>query len=81
MYDVTDVEPWNGGKHNGFEAGMDLTNEIKTVSPHGVSKLAGLTRVGKLEEDILNRKNRIIQNRVICYGYLFRMFEYIFGCF
>ena len=51
IYDVTDVEYWSGGKHNGFEAGMDLTNEIKNVSPHGLSKLKGLPKVGKLEEN------------------------------
>ena len=48
VYDVTNVPQWNGGLHNGFTAGRDLTNEIKTVSPHGVSKLTGLPVVGKL---------------------------------
>ena len=51
IYDVTDVKPWSGGKHNGFDAGKDLTYEIKNISPHGTSKLRGLTKVGKLEED------------------------------
>lgn len=49
VYDVTDVEPWAGGEHNGYEAGKDLTEEIKTESPHGVSKLKGIHIVGKLE--------------------------------
>merc|ERR1711879_543728 len=43
IYDVTDVAMWSGGDHNGFEAGQDLTEEIKNISPHGVSKLKGLT--------------------------------------
>ena len=49
VYDVTDVEPWAGGEHNDYEAGKDLTEEIKTESPHGVSKLEGTPVVGKLE--------------------------------
>ncbi len=48
IYDVTNVREWNGGLHNGYTAGQDLTEQIKTVSPHGVSKLKGLTAVGKL---------------------------------
>lgn len=47
VYDVTDVEGWTEGVHNGFEAGKDVTFELKTKSPHGVSKLEGLTVVGK----------------------------------
>ncbi|HPF87875.1 MAG TPA: cytochrome b5 domain-containing protein [Candidatus Limiplasma sp.] len=50
IYDVTNVPPWAGGNHNGFTAGQDLTEEIKTVSPHGVSKLNGLTVVGTLAD-------------------------------
>lgn len=50
IYDVTNVGEWNGGGHNGFAAGNDLTNEIKTISPHGVSKLEGIPIVGKLAE-------------------------------
>ena len=50
IYDVTNVSEWNGGGHNGFTAGNDLTNEIKTISPHGISKLKGLPVVGKLVE-------------------------------
>lgn len=50
VYDVTDAGPWENGDHNGFEAGKDLTEEIKNISPHGVSKLKGLPVVGKLEE-------------------------------
>ncbi len=48
VYDVTGLGTWTDGKHNGVLAGKDLTNEIKNISPHGVSKLKGLTVVGKL---------------------------------
>jgi predicted heme/steroid binding protein len=48
IYDVTEVSFWKNGDHNGFEAGQDLTEEIKTISPHGVSKLKGLPVVGTL---------------------------------
>lgn len=50
IYDVTNVPPWSGGDHNGFEAGRDLTEEIKTISPHGVSKLKDLPVIGQLED-------------------------------
>ncbi len=50
IYDVTDVPQWKGGFHNGFTAGQDLTEEIKTISPHGVSKLQLVKAVGKLAD-------------------------------
>lgn len=50
VYDVTIVSQWKNGMHNGFEAGKDLTDEIKTISPHGISKLKGIPVVGKLVE-------------------------------
>jgi predicted heme/steroid binding protein len=50
IYDVTNVPQWKNGEHNGFSAGNDLTNEIKTISPHGVSKLKIVPVVGKLAE-------------------------------
>ncbi|WP_425347868.1 cytochrome b5 domain-containing protein [Sedimentibacter saalensis] len=50
VYDVTNVPQWKNGTHNGFEAGKDLTDEIKTISPHGISKLKGIPVVGKLAE-------------------------------
>lgn len=49
IYDVSDVPQWKDGEHNGFSAGNDLTEEIKTISPHGVSKLKGLPVVGALK--------------------------------
>ena len=51
IYDVTNAGPWSGGQHNGFEAGQDLTEEIKSVSPHGVSKLEGVPVVGTLSDN------------------------------
>ena len=50
IYDVTNVAPWKGATHNGFAAGQDLTKEIKTASPHGVSKLKDVPIVGTLED-------------------------------
>lgn len=51
IYDVTDSRAWKNGDHNGFEAGKDLTEEIKTKSPHGVAKLSGVLEVGKLKAE------------------------------
>ncbi len=48
VYDVTDVPEWKNGIHNRrFEAGKDLTKELK-LSPHGSSKLDNVPIVGKL---------------------------------
>jgi predicted heme/steroid binding protein len=47
VYDVTDVPQWKGGTHfSRFQAGQDLTTEIETLSPHGVSKLNDVPIVG-----------------------------------
>ena len=51
VYDLTNSAAWRNGKHNGFTAGKDLTEEIKTISPHGVKNLEGIPIVGKLAED------------------------------
>ncbi|MEL7610315.1 MAG: cytochrome b5 domain-containing protein [Bacillota bacterium] len=50
IYDVTNVPQWKDGEHNGFSAGNDLTDAIKNVSPHGVSKLKSVPVVGKLAD-------------------------------
>jgi len=50
VYDFTDLDLWPDGDHNGFEAGQDLTEEIKEVSPHGLSVLDRAPAVGTLEE-------------------------------
>lgn len=50
VYDVSDVSEWKDGSHFGkFQAGQDLTEEIKTLSPHGVSKLDSVPIVGLYE--------------------------------
>lgn len=48
VYDMTDVEPWQGGKHHGNVAGQDLS-EVIGHAPHKRSVLAKLTAVGKLK--------------------------------
>lgn len=50
IYDMTNSIPWRLGMHNGFQAGNDLTDAIKNVSPHGVSKLTNVPQVGKIIE-------------------------------
>lgn len=50
IYDVTNAPPWKGGQHNGFTAGRDLTNEIKTVSPHGIKMLEKVPAVGRIKQ-------------------------------
>ena len=49
VYDVTGVDAWANGGHQGFEAGQDLTDAIKKA-PHGTSTLKGLTQVGTYEQ-------------------------------
>ncbi len=48
IYDVTNVPQWRGGYHNGLYAGRDLTQEIKTIAPHGLPRLSGVPIVGRL---------------------------------
>lgn len=50
IYDVTGLNSWTNGMHNGAAAGKDLTDEIKNDSPHGTSKLSKAEKVGKLIE-------------------------------
>lgn len=51
IYDVTDHPNWRSGHHNGFYAGNDLTEEIKNISPHGVSKLTAVPMIGRLKTE------------------------------
>ena len=51
IYDFSNIPEWKDGEHNGYSAGNDLTEAIKTKSPHGVSKLRGVPVVGKLAEE------------------------------
>lgn len=48
IYDVSDSSFWSGGGHNGFQAGRDLTQEIKEDSPHGVANLERVPAIGRL---------------------------------
>lgn len=51
IYDVTDSALWKDGGHNGFEAGQDLTEEIKDKSPHGLKVLERMPKVGTLKAE------------------------------
>lgn len=46
VYDVSNVKQWRTGRHQGYTAGLDLTDAIQQ-SPHGTSVLDGLPIVGK----------------------------------
>lgn len=48
VYDVTNNNHWAGGKHHGFQAGRDLTEEI-SKSPHGKDILKRINKVGTLK--------------------------------
>lgn len=48
IYDVTDSSFWKNGSHNGYSAGNDLTDAIKTKSPHGVANLERVLVIGEL---------------------------------
>ncbi len=50
IYDVSDSSKWKDGEHNGYSAGQDLTDIIKSKSPHGVSILSRMPVVGKIAE-------------------------------
>ncbi len=50
IYDMSAIVPWAGGKHNGHIAGADLTEDLKTRSPHGVRVLELLPKVGTIKE-------------------------------
>lgn len=51
IYDVSDSSRWKGGEHNGYSAGQDLTDIIKSKSPHGVSVLSRMPIVGQLVDE------------------------------
>lgn len=52
IYDVTDVEAWDGGSHKGVVAGIDATEAI-AGAPHGEKVLEKLTEVGILVDSEL----------------------------
>ena len=47
VYDVSESKAWKDGEHSGFQAGKDLTEEIKK-SPHGIEAMDNVIEVGKL---------------------------------
>jgi len=50
VYDVTNSSQWPNGLHRGqHQAGQDLSDAINT-SPHGMSALNNVPRIGKLVE-------------------------------
>lgn len=50
VYDVTDHKEWKKGEHNGYQAGVDLTEAILNESPHGKKVLEECPIVGKIIE-------------------------------
>lgn len=50
IYDVTDIPQWKGGMHHNYTAGKDLTNEIKTVAPHGLTPIETLKPIGTIKK-------------------------------
>lgn len=48
IYDVTDIPQWADAMHFGFNAGEDLSSDIKTKSPHGEKILEEIPAVGKI---------------------------------
>lgn len=51
IYDFSQLPGWKDGEHHDYSAGNDLTEALKTKSPHGASKLKGVPIVGKLAEE------------------------------
>ena len=49
VYDVTNAEGWKGGQHQGYAAGVDITDYIK-ASDHGTKVLERLPVVGTYKE-------------------------------
>lgn len=50
IYDVSGSSRWKNGEHNGYFAGQDLTDQIKSISPHGLSVLTRMPAIGKIVE-------------------------------
>jgi predicted heme/steroid binding protein len=47
---MTDSSYWKSGGHNGFEAGDNLTEAIKNISPHGIKNFKIVPEIGILVE-------------------------------
>ena len=50
IYDVTNSSRWPNGRHNGYQAGQDLTDPILNQSPHGLRTLDNIPMIGELVE-------------------------------
>lgn len=48
IYDVSDSALWSDGDHYGHLAGKDLTEEIENETPHDLSELDNVSKVGKI---------------------------------
>ncbi len=49
VYDVSDLRQWSSGSHGGYTAGTDITEALKTLSPHGPKNINLASKVGKLK--------------------------------
>ncbi len=50
VYDVSAVPQWSGGAHQGVAAGQDVTEALRTMSPHDDSILSRAREVGTVSE-------------------------------
>lgn len=48
VYDVSNVQNWEGGSHNGLSAGNELTKEFSSCHGNDKKILDGLLKVGVL---------------------------------
>jgi predicted heme/steroid binding protein len=48
IYDVSNSSRWTNGEHNGMLAGRDLSSQIRSISPHGLSVLTNIPKIGIL---------------------------------
>jgi predicted heme/steroid binding protein len=49
IYDVSEIDAWATGIHNGNSAGTDLTEVLKDA-PHGISVLDKAIKIGKIKD-------------------------------
>lgn len=50
VYDVTDHPQWSSGSHGGNAAGTDISDNLKNVAPHGISRLGDVEKIGRIAE-------------------------------
>ena len=51
VYDFSELGRWQGGTHQGYQAGQDLTEALNESSPHGSRVLDRAPVVGILDPD------------------------------